>query len=93
MTKEKNPRESWRYVWQQAIEAGQKAILDKSKSIDYYFNPLYENFGNDRMITFEKAICLECRGEKEKARILYEQSQNVNISPEDGQLIGLPVEH
>ena len=75
----------WRYIWKECVDAGQKSILLKDDKLEQFFPQLYKDYGDDKMITFEKAITLECLGKLEEPNKLYKQSCN-----EEG---GLPVEH
>lgn len=75
----------WRYIWKECVDAGQKSILLDDKDLQKFFPKLYEEYGDDKMITFEKAITLECLGKNEEANILYKQSCD--------EKKGLSVEH
>ena len=75
----------WRYIWKECVDAGQKSILLKDSKLENFFPQLYKDYGDDKMITFEKAITLECLGQLEAAKELYKQSSD--------EKDGLPVEH
>lgn len=75
----------WRTIWKACVDASQKTILKDDKEINLYFPELYKEYGDDKMITLEKAITLECLGKDKEAQELYIQSADEEK--------GLPVSH
>ena len=75
----------WRYVWKECVDAGQKSLLLGDKKLERFFPILINLYGDDKMISFEKAITFECLGNKMEAEKLYKQSADEST--------GLPVEH
>ena len=74
----------WRFIWKACIDASQKTLL-MDKNISRFFPELDKLYGDDKMITFEKAITLECLDKKSDAQKLYEESAEKET--------GLPVSH
>jgi len=64
----------WREIWKECVDASQKTILSQSDDKNKFFSELYAEYGDDRMIAFEKAITLECLGKNDEAQKLYIQS-------------------
>lgn len=75
----------WRYIWKECIETSQKTLLVKDLDLSKYFPELFKEYGDDKMISFEKGITYECLGNLEKAKELYKISAN--------ETTGLPVSH
>ena len=75
----------WRYVWKECVNASQKTLLAKDINLNKYFPELFKEYGDDKMISFEKGITYECLGNLEKAKELYKASADDSI--------GLPVSH
>ena len=75
----------WRYVWKECVDAGQKSLLLDDEKLERFFPVLINLYGDDKMILFEKAITLECLGNKTEAEKLYKQSADEST--------GLPVGH
>ena len=74
----------WRDAWKQLIDASRAMIQAGNKNDTTPFDKL-KTLQDDKMLLFEKAIAYECLGNKEDARILYEEASN--------EKTGLPVEH
>ena len=64
----------WREIWKKCVDASQKTILSPGNDENKFFSELYAEYGDDRMIAFEKAITLECLGKNDEAQKLYIQS-------------------
>lgn len=74
----------WRFIWKECVDACQKTIL-ADKSFETFFPALYKEYGDDKMITFEKAITFECLDNINEAIKLYQLSSD--------EKTGLPVSH
>lgn len=75
----------WRHIWKECVNASQKSLLVKDLELNKYFSELFNRYGDDKMISFEKAITYECIGNLEKAKQLYIASADEST--------GLPVSH